>query len=526
MNLAFSITPTSFVVNAKRYNEEKAVKLAVNTETAQDLTASFENYKYEITSEITSEISSLELSSSMYCWISSITVNYKNLPKHQVTWSVNGVTTSENYTEHFPITFPDNPAAVNGKVFKGWTTEAITGTTVMEPTYVTNATMSETDVTYYAVFATKTGKKKTEVTDVLTPTITGITGGSYYDFSGKTASSTAVYAGNSAGTDDYIQLRSNSNSGIVSTVSGGILKKVAVVWYKSTQNDRTLDIYGSNTAYETAGQLYNSNTDGENLGEIKKGTSTELIINSSYQFIGLRSINGAMYLSSVSITWEADVDTYSDYCTTVPTTATISLNSACHDTDGMVFGTYSSYSAFVVSEDVVVSEVSISNGILYVEKYQTGDIVPANTGVMVSAPNGGDYIVNLSSEAGTSVLGSENLLLSSGAVGITSDAMGAASPDCKYYRLTMHKGTQIGFWWGTANGAAFDVPAYKAYLAVPKSSGAKSGMWFSEDDVATDIKGVKNVDESEVKAFNLNGQRVNEDHKGIVIVNGKKFINK
>ena len=57
-----------------------------------------------------------------------------------------------------------------------------------------------------------------EVVDVLNRELTGITKNntSYSNWSGKTASSSAVYAGNSAGGNDAIQLRSNNNNtGIV-----------------------------------------------------------------------------------------------------------------------------------------------------------------------------------------------------------------------------------------------------------------------------------------------------------------------
>ncbi len=72
MNLASSVTPTSIVVSAKRYNSGKAATLKVNGSSTQNLTSNFANYTFSITSSI----SYLELVSSKYCWIASITVNY------------------------------------------------------------------------------------------------------------------------------------------------------------------------------------------------------------------------------------------------------------------------------------------------------------------------------------------------------------------------------------------------------------------------------------------------------------------
>ena len=143
------------------------------------------------------------------------------------------------------------------------------------------------------------------VVDVLTRATSGVTGTSYTAWSGKTSNSKAVYAGQSAGGNDAIQLRTtNSNSGIVTTASGGKVKKIKVTWHSSTSSDRTLDIYGKNTAYTAATDLYNSSNQGTKLGSIKFGTSTELVISGDYEYIGLRSASGAMYLTEIEITWE------------------------------------------------------------------------------------------------------------------------------------------------------------------------------------------------------------------------------
>lgn len=163
------------------------------------------------------------------------------------------------------------------------------------------------------VIVTQAGKPaegaQTEVTDVLTRETTGVTKNntSYSSWSGKSVSSSAVYAGNSAGGNDAIQLRSNNNnSGVVTTTSGGYAKKIVVKWQSATQSGRTLDVYGKNTAYIAATDLYNSTNQGTKLGSIKSGTSTELVITGEYQYIGLRSADGAMYLSEIAITWSSE----------------------------------------------------------------------------------------------------------------------------------------------------------------------------------------------------------------------------
>ena len=153
-----------------------------------------------------------------------------------------------------------------------------------------------------------TGVWAKEVTDLLTITFTGISGTHYESWSGKTGASGAVYAGKSAGGNSSIQLNSTSPSGVVSTESGGKVKSLTVNWNKNTSNGRRLDIYGKNTAYGGSADLYNSSKQGTLLGSLTyDGTSPQtLTITGDYEFIGFRSNNGAVYLTSVEIIWSDD----------------------------------------------------------------------------------------------------------------------------------------------------------------------------------------------------------------------------
>ena len=242
-----------------------------------------------------------------------------SLPTHTATFYVNGQKDSElSIEEESAITFPTQ-APVLGKSVIGWTTLPIDGTTEEAPAFVTSATMGAADITYYAVFANVTPGTAEEKTDVLDNAFTGVKETTYTDWKDKSATSSAVYAGNSAGDKNSIQLRSNNgNSGIITTTSGGKLAKVVVDWNGGTAEDRTLNIYGSNSVYSAATDLYDESKQGTLLGTIVKGTSTELAITGDYAFIGLRSNSGAMYLNSISITWTTGTPaTYSGYCTTV-----------------------------------------------------------------------------------------------------------------------------------------------------------------------------------------------------------------
>ena len=243
------------------------------------------------------------------------------IPTHTVTFSVNGATTTNDFEEGAAIVFPANPADIYGKKFMGWGTATIDGSTDEKPDFVTSATMGNADVTYYAVFAEVTPGTSNIKTDKLTTSTFG-SPSNYGNWSGKSATdgSDAVYAGNSTtNSAGDIQIRTtNNNSGIVTTKSGGKVKKITVVWATSTTNGRTLNIYGVNSPYTGAADLYDKTKQGTLLGSIVYKTNEELTISKDYAYIGLRSNDGAMYLKSISIDWESGTpDTYSDYCTSV-----------------------------------------------------------------------------------------------------------------------------------------------------------------------------------------------------------------
>ena len=127
----------------------------------------------------------------------------------------------------------------------------------------------------------------------------------YTDFSDVKKTSDAVYAGNtnlpSAGNFDVRS--NNSNSGIVSTTSGGKIKSVSAV---ISTSGRTIDVYASNVAYEAASDLYGDNK-GTLVGSLTSASST-LVIDGDYKYVGVRSNNGTITMSSITFGWDTTVD--------------------------------------------------------------------------------------------------------------------------------------------------------------------------------------------------------------------------
>ena len=248
--------------------------------------------------------------------------------QYTIKWhTAKGVTTDVTLNEGATITKPETDPTMTGYVFMGWTASCDVASDGADFTALTDFGTADSDKDFYAVFAVAatTGggeSTPTEITDVLNRETTGVTGTSYTTWTEKTASSSAIYAGQSAGGNSSIQLRSEkSNSGIVTTASGGKATKISVVWNSNTTSGRTIDIYGKNSAYTVATDLYDTSKQGTKLGNIKYETSTELAISGDYEYIGIRSNSGALYLTSVSITWASEgtgggTTTYDNYITT------------------------------------------------------------------------------------------------------------------------------------------------------------------------------------------------------------------
>lgn len=233
--------------------------------------------------------------------------------QYTVNWSVNGsiVYSTEQLEGTMIVELPETPTACDayGYTFVGWSDQQITSPQSWAPNLYTDASempLVNGDVTYYAVFRSETaGGGSYETVDELTLAMTGVPSSSntYSDWSNVTVNSSAMYAGNSAGGNDAIQLRSSQNSsGIITTASAGMVTKVSVEWNSKTSTGQTLNIYGSTTPFTSVSDLYSGSAtligtltyDGASISEYPTG---------DYPYIGLRSASGALYLTSISIVW-------------------------------------------------------------------------------------------------------------------------------------------------------------------------------------------------------------------------------
>lgn len=145
-----------------------------------------------------------------------------------------------------------------------------------------------------------------EVTDVITASNLKATGTTYVLFSNVKVTSEASYSGQSAQTGNntgIIQLNSKKknsrNIGIVSTVSGGLIKSVSIEVDNSNAN--TYSVYAKKTAYSAIEDLYNDPKQGNLILESKSTGSLDVA--GEYYYIGIRSKSNAVKIKKITITY-------------------------------------------------------------------------------------------------------------------------------------------------------------------------------------------------------------------------------
>jgi hypothetical protein len=131
------------------------------------------------------------------------------------------------------------------------------------------------------------------------------------------------------------------------------------------------------------------------------------------------------------------------------------------------------------------------------------DAVPANKAIIIEAAAGNYSLTNI--EQASTI--DTDLLVSDGAV----------AGDGTIYALA-NGGNGVGF-YRVATGVT--VPAGKAYLKIEAS--AREFIGFG-DDVVTGITNVNRETMTNIRYYNLNGQRVEKAQKGLYIINGKKVV--
>jgi hypothetical protein len=144
--------------------------------------------------------------------------------------------------------------------------------------------------------------------------------------------------------------------------------------------------------------------------------------------------------------------------------------------------------------------------------------VPANTGLIVEGAKG-TYRIPVADPASLEIV-SNNMLSSTanGAVTVSDDGI--------YYGLFYSTNQKrVGF---QKKEYPFTFGVGKSYLFLSQQQAKDITELFFDEiiaGIATDIQGVDNDTWTDGKVYNLNGQRVDKNYNGVIIVNGKKVVN-
>lgn len=232
-----------------------------------------------------------------------------------------------------------------------------------------------------------------------------------------------------------------------------------------------------------------------NNGSWKKGEENEISF----------TANDTQNINTITVTYKKK--------TPAPTSVKVTIGKTGYAT------LYYSKLALTVPAGVKGYTCSLADGSFKMEEaFTEGKIIPASTGVLLNG-NPGTYTFNVSSEAGTPV--ADNWLKGSDEKAMTEGGE-------RYYMLSLDaKNTagSVGFYWGVANGEAFTNGAHKAYLCVKdNATGAKTCYRFDGQTTAIDGTRTDKPTAADGVVYNLAGQRVDRSYKGVVIKNGKKYI--
>ena len=162
------------------------------------------------------------------------------------------------------------------------------------------------------------------------------------------------------------------------------------------------------------------------------------------------------------------------------------------------------------------------------EAYTEGQPVPAQTALLIGGASGTNYYPAVLKEDVTATYSGENYM--EGAR--TADGYTSSQRDVAvyYYKLALNSASKPGFYYGAADGAAFQLTKpTTAYLAVPKNITPVNGYLIDFEGETTGIDSIGQTDGNANGAiYNLNGIRMAQPlrnlPKGVYIVNGKKVI--
>lgn len=347
------------------------------------------------------------------------------------------------------------------------------------------------------------------------------------------ATITASYAGNdtyAASTASYIIKIVDPNALVFSDDDeNNSFKNLPTNTYSSSAKDYNLlaengleYTFNMNYCYKNSGGIQMKSKDGDNgvIISPKFGFSYGYTVTIEYTSgngitlsAGDKTVTGTES-SSISLTTTSDIPftikTGSQYA--VVKTIRIVANSAPKTetltTSAKGYATYSADYAVNYSElglTAYTLTVDETNKTVTAKAF-TG-VVPAGGAVLLKGTPSTDYTLTPATTEGDASFATDLMT-------------GATTADGTQYGFTTKFGTPA--FAQVVSGQ--DIPAKKGYIVLSGASAAKYAINF--DGEATGIQTIEAASAANAAMYNLAGQRVDKAYKGIVIVNGKKYLNK
>ena len=216
--------------------------------------------------------------------------------------------------------------------------------------------------------------------------------------------------------------------------------------------------------------------------------------------------------------------------TFVPATKTFEVTNAIEYTmNDYGYATYSDGKKYKV-DGAKANFVTVSGNVATLVPQAEGAILPAMTGagkgcgIIISADAGTKYSIKSVNQSDEAVNSSDNLLAGSGNNSYTISTQFADNDPYTAYIFTKPEGKKLGFYIADLNAGA-DLPAHKAFLAVPKGADAREFIGFEPGETTSIADNNRvTITTNNGDVYNLNGQRVAQPTKGLYIVNGKKVV--
>lgn len=323
-------------------------------------------------------------------------------------------------------------------------------------------------------------------------------------------------------------------AGVVLTTTSGTGQYKTCIYGTSSY---ALRLYNGSTITLTAPANYEITSvtfTGSSLSNLKEETTGTAVSTNNNKWEGNAQAitfvaSGSCQIKTISVTLQKVAD--------APTSAT--LNFVAQNADGY-YATFSSDKDVVFTRNVIVYAANVNGtavklNALASDLYEVTDAtagesglldggyyVPANTGVLVYSIDETTTTYYFPAETAEVQLPA-NMLEAATADGVFEGKDGYC-----YYKLAYNdytSKTDLGFYYGAADGAPFAVKKGLAYLAVPTTSGAAPARFVLGGDTDAISSVNSDVENAETVIYTIAGQRVGTATKpGLYIVNGKKLI--